>query len=292
MAAAIDETRATMLKAILLGSSGGGKTSILKAFDPKSNKQGFLATIGVDYTTRNFEIGTEKYKIQLWDTAGQERFRSLTDSYYRGADIAALVINFDSEDLGAEITQGQEWMRELQRRLENGAVRFNAEVVILATKPEMHTRAEDYMKYLQEQQTAGRLNVQGVHFLADVERETVNSLFKTMILNKYPPAPLPAPVSAASSVKATPPKPERRSSAFAFLGLGSGTGPVAAEKPRERSVSAATKPKAKATATVTAAPTTSASTFYVKYDGANDALRSRYLTGDKSTRPEGPAANP
>jgi hypothetical protein len=32
-------------------------------------------------------------KIQIWDTAGQERFRTITRSYFRGADGIILVYN-------------------------------------------------------------------------------------------------------------------------------------------------------------------------------------------------------
>ena len=31
------------------------------------------------------EVGHKKIKMTIWDTAGQERFRTLTSSYYRGA---------------------------------------------------------------------------------------------------------------------------------------------------------------------------------------------------------------
>ncbi len=30
-------------------------------------------------------VGGKRVKLTIWDTAGQERFRTLTSSYYRGA---------------------------------------------------------------------------------------------------------------------------------------------------------------------------------------------------------------
>ena len=50
-------------------------------------------TIGVEFGTRMIEIDGKKIKLQLWDTAGQESFRSITRSYYRGAQGALLVFD-------------------------------------------------------------------------------------------------------------------------------------------------------------------------------------------------------
>ncbi|CDP05396.1 unnamed protein product [Coffea canephora] len=40
---------------------------------------------GVDFKIKLLTVGGKKLKLTIWDTAGQERFRTLTSSYYRGA---------------------------------------------------------------------------------------------------------------------------------------------------------------------------------------------------------------
>jgi Ras-related protein Rab-18 len=40
---------------------------------------------GVDFRVRFLTIDGKRVKLTVWDTAGQERFRTLTSSYYRGA---------------------------------------------------------------------------------------------------------------------------------------------------------------------------------------------------------------
>ncbi len=40
---------------------------------------------GVDFRVKQVEAGGKRCKLSVWDTAGQERFRTLTSSYYRGA---------------------------------------------------------------------------------------------------------------------------------------------------------------------------------------------------------------
>ena len=37
-------------------------------------------------------------KYKLWDTAGHERYRSLTSSYYRGADCVIIVFDLTNLD--------------------------------------------------------------------------------------------------------------------------------------------------------------------------------------------------
>ena len=40
---------------------------------------------GVDFRVKYMTINERRVKLTVWDTAGQERFRTLTSSYYRGA---------------------------------------------------------------------------------------------------------------------------------------------------------------------------------------------------------------
>ncbi|XP_068642559.1 ras-related protein RABC2a-like isoform X2 [Aristolochia californica] len=71
-------------KILLIGDSGVGKSSLLVSFI--SNALEDLApTIGVDFKIKLLTVGGKKLKLTIWDTAGQERFRTLTSSYYRGA---------------------------------------------------------------------------------------------------------------------------------------------------------------------------------------------------------------
>ena len=40
---------------------------------------------GVDFRLKFLTVNGKRVKLTIWDTAGQERFRTLTSSYYRGA---------------------------------------------------------------------------------------------------------------------------------------------------------------------------------------------------------------
>ncbi|KAJ2004095.1 hypothetical protein GGI04_002277 [Coemansia thaxteri] len=47
--------------------------------------------VGVDFKVKMYDLDGKRYKLTIWDTAGQERFRTLTSSYYRGAQGVILV---------------------------------------------------------------------------------------------------------------------------------------------------------------------------------------------------------
>ena len=68
------------------------------------------ATIGVDFMIKTVEIDGEKIKLQIWDTAGQERFKTITPTYYKGAD--GIIIVFDVTKLES-FENIEKWFEEI-----------------------------------------------------------------------------------------------------------------------------------------------------------------------------------
>eukprot|EP01119_Soliformovum_irregulare_P019917 TRINITY_DN6397_c0_g1_i2.p1 TRINITY_DN6397_c0_g1~~TRINITY_DN6397_c0_g1_i2.p1 ORF type:complete len:220 (+),score=42.84 TRINITY_DN6397_c0_g1_i2:837-1496(+) len=96
---AVAYNRRTLLKAIILGDSGVGKTSLLERYITNKFSLLYKATIGADFMTKEVELSQSKVvTLQLWDTAGQERFQSLGTSFYRGADACILVFDVTSKE--------------------------------------------------------------------------------------------------------------------------------------------------------------------------------------------------
>lgn len=81
----------TLLKVIILGDSGVGKTSLMNQFVNKKFSNQYKATIGADFLTKEVMVDNRMVTLQIWDTAGQERFQSLGVAFYRGADCCVLV---------------------------------------------------------------------------------------------------------------------------------------------------------------------------------------------------------
>jgi len=80
-----------LLKVIILGDSGVGKTSLMNQYVNKKFTNQYKATIGADFLTKEVMIDDKMVTLQIWDTAGQERFQSLGVAFYRGADCCVLV---------------------------------------------------------------------------------------------------------------------------------------------------------------------------------------------------------
>lgn len=80
-----------LLKIIILGDSGAGKTSLMNQFVNRKFTNQYKATIGADFLTKDVMVDDRVVTMQIWDTAGQERFQSLGVAFYRGADCCVLV---------------------------------------------------------------------------------------------------------------------------------------------------------------------------------------------------------
>ncbi|CAI5687936.1 unnamed protein product [Oreochromis niloticus] len=88
----------SLLKVILLGDSGVGKTSLMNQYAIKKFSNQYKATIGADFLTKEVMVDDRVVVLQIWDTAGQERFQSVNVTYYRGADCCVLVFDVTAPD--------------------------------------------------------------------------------------------------------------------------------------------------------------------------------------------------
>jgi len=89
-------SRKILLKVIILGDSGVGKTSLMNQYVNKKFSSQYKATIGADFLTKEVMVDDRLVTMQIWDTAGQERFQSLGVAFYRGADCCVLVYDVNN----------------------------------------------------------------------------------------------------------------------------------------------------------------------------------------------------
>lgn len=99
-------------KILLIGDSGVGKSCLLLRFADDSWTDTHISTIGVDFKIKTLNIDGKTIKLQIWDTAGQERFRTITSSYYRGAQGIILVYDCTDQESFSNVKQ---WMGEIDR---------------------------------------------------------------------------------------------------------------------------------------------------------------------------------
>uniref|UniRef100_A0A8C1EK25 RAB18B, member RAS oncogene family n=1 Tax=Cyprinus carpio carpio TaxID=630221 RepID=A0A8C1EK25_CYPCA len=107
----MDDDVLTTLKILIIGESGVGKSSLLLRFTDDTFDPELAATIGVDFKVKTVAIDGNRAKLAIWDTAGQERFRTLTPSYYRGAQGVILVYDVTKRDT---FTKLENWLNELE----------------------------------------------------------------------------------------------------------------------------------------------------------------------------------
>ncbi|NXO42741.1 RB18B protein, partial [Locustella ochotensis] len=99
------------LKLLLVGDSAVGKSSLLRRFTDGAFEPRLKPTVGIDIKVKKMVLDGRAVQLAVWDTAGQERFRSLTPSYYRGAQGVVLVYDVTRKDT---FTGLGKWLNELE----------------------------------------------------------------------------------------------------------------------------------------------------------------------------------
>mmetsp|Transcript_15685 Transcript_15685/g.43886 ORF Transcript_15685/g.43886 Transcript_15685/m.43886 type:complete len:203 (-) Transcript_15685:57-665(-) len=100
-----------LFKLLLVGDSGVGKSSLLLRFTSDSFED-LTPTIGVDFKVKYVTLEGKRLKLTVWDTAGQERFRTLTSSYYRGAQGIIFAYDVTRRETFESLTDI--WLREVE----------------------------------------------------------------------------------------------------------------------------------------------------------------------------------
>ncbi|RYH26021.1 GTP-binding protein [archaeon] len=108
-----------ILKLLLVGDQGAGKSSLLMRYSEDAFTDKFIATIGVDFKINNIVYPDAaaqkdvKIRMQVWDIAGPERFRTITSAYYRGAH--GLLLCFAIADRESFTSASLMWVKEINK---------------------------------------------------------------------------------------------------------------------------------------------------------------------------------
>jgi len=95
----------------MIGDAAVGKSSMLIRFTDDAFDEHIQSTIGVDFKVKQLELNNKRIKLTVWDTAGQERFRTLTSSYYRGAQGVVMVYDVTRRDSFDNLDH---WLKEIK----------------------------------------------------------------------------------------------------------------------------------------------------------------------------------
>ena len=108
-----------VVKIVLLGDSGVGKTSIINHFMTGKNSESLKPTVGAAFVTKNIVVDGHSLELRVWDTAGQEVYRGLAPMYYRSAQIAIIVFDVTSNSSYESVDY---WVQELKKNLKGTPV--------------------------------------------------------------------------------------------------------------------------------------------------------------------------
>lgn len=98
-----------LMKFILIGNSGVGKSSMLFQFIEDKFRDGLEPTIGIEFGTKLIKIDNMSIRLQIWDSAGQENYRSITRSYYRNTICAFLMYDITNRKSFDDV---KSWLEE------------------------------------------------------------------------------------------------------------------------------------------------------------------------------------
>jgi Ras-related protein Rab-8A len=110
-----------LIKLLMIGDSGVGKSCLLLRFSDDSFTPTFITTIGIDFKIKTIDLNGKRVKLQIWDTAGQERFRTITTAYYRGANGILLVYDVTDENSFLNI---RNWMKSIDQHAADSVKRI------------------------------------------------------------------------------------------------------------------------------------------------------------------------
>lgn len=176
-----------IIKVVLLGSSGVGKSSLLYRYVTNEWDENAQTTLGAAFMDKKITYEGIHFKFQIWDTAGQEKYAPLAQMYYRDANVALLVYDVTSRD---SMNGLKDWQNELTQKGPKDIT-----LVIVGNKYDLeHSQqisTEEGQHYAEEHgaifaKTSAKLNT-GVKEVFDT---ICAHLIKKMNLVSPPPAPI------------------------------------------------------------------------------------------------------
>ena len=153
------KSKAETVKVVLLGDSSVGKTCLLRRAAAGAAPAGAagagddalmstLSTVGVDLATLDVRVppaaasgssgsgsSATAVRLQVWDTAGQEKYRSIAESFYRGAAGILLVYDISRK---ATFTNIQTWLASIAAHTAGAG---SLEVVLVGNKSDLASSA-------------------------------------------------------------------------------------------------------------------------------------------------------
>ena len=107
-----------ILKILLCGDGGVGKSSLREQFMGRGFKSNYMATIGADFAVKSWIYSYKgisyNFKYMIWDLAGQPGFSAIRKLYYQGGHGVLLVYDVTKY---ASYVNIEQWMTEIIKNM-------------------------------------------------------------------------------------------------------------------------------------------------------------------------------
>jgi len=157
-----------IIKVVLVGSSGVGKTCLITSFLKRFHNINATATVSPSYYSEDIVtkdgIGV---CLQIWDTAGQERYYAISSLFFRESEVA--IVCYSKNDTTIEATR--EWISKVKD------ISPECKIIIAITKSDLLDEKEiNSIKISLERLLTDR-DSQRIFSTSSVDRREVEELF-------------------------------------------------------------------------------------------------------------------
>ena len=83
---------------ILIGNQFTGKTALATRYSKNEYNEKYMATVGIDYFSKEKVKDGKKFMYKIWDSTGQERFATLTSNFLKNAQGVLLVYDITDKN--------------------------------------------------------------------------------------------------------------------------------------------------------------------------------------------------
>ena len=136
-----------VIKIVLLGESGVGKTNLINVSMGKEFQQNSDSSLSSSFVSSDYKVGNKVYTYVLWDTAGQESYRSLNKIFIKNTKVVIFVYSIENYKSFQELDY---WVNIAKEELGDNSI-----YAIIGNKSDLYdeqeVKDEEAEKYAEEQ---------------------------------------------------------------------------------------------------------------------------------------------
>jgi len=137
-------------KFIVVGDSGVGKTNFITRFCYNQFSLEPKVTVGVEYATKEIKAYDARITLHIWDTCGQENFKSISQTFYKGAVAALLMFDLTRRQTFENL---EKWFKDVKDCAEE-----NVSIMIVGNKSDLvnlrEVRTEEGVSFAESKNAA------------------------------------------------------------------------------------------------------------------------------------------